>query len=107
MSDELDLATVESDRFEPLLNKKFSAVPWEGPVGQPSVELDLVRVVPARLHAQEGRRVPFSLFFNGPAGVHLGQGLYKVLHPQTGEMPLFLVPVASKEERIQLQAVMN
>ena len=107
MSDPIDLATVEAARFEPLLHENFSALPWDGPAQPTPLELELVRVLPAHLGGSEGQRIPFSLFFNGPSGVSLEQGTYTVTHSQTGEMHLFMVPVARKEGCIQLQAVLN
>lgn len=107
MPDPIDLATVEVSRFEGLLHEKFSALPLDGSPPPVPVELELVRAVPCQLGGIEGRRVPFSLFFNGPAGVPLGQGTYAVNHPQTGEWFVFMVPMAREEDRIQLQAVLN
>ena len=107
MPDLIDLATVEIDRFEPLLHETFSARAWEGPDRETLFELELVRAVPHPTSAREGWRTPFSLFFKGPAGVDLVQSTYAVTHPQTGEMLLFMVPVARKEGQIQLQAVLN
>lgn len=107
MPEDLDLSTVELAYFEPLLHHTFHARSWEGPPEQPPVELELVRTTAHPLAAQEGRRTPFSLFFNGPAGVPLAQGTHTVSHPTTGEMSLFLVPVARKEDRWQVQAVLN
>ncbi len=107
MSDPIDLATVEAARFEPLLHEKFSALPWDGPAQPTPLALELARVLPSHLGGSEGQRVPFSLFFDGPSGVSLAQGTYTLTHPQTGEMHLFMVPVARKEGRIQMQAVLS
>ncbi len=62
MSIQLDLATAEMSRFEPLLNEKFFARPWEGAIDLASVELELVRAIDYPFMGQEGRRTPFSLF---------------------------------------------
>lgn len=103
----LDLATVEAARFAPLLHETFSAVPGEKEPGQVPFELELTRALNQPLGGREDGRTPFSLFFDGPAGLALEQGLYTVEHPQLGEFLLFLVPVARKNARVQLQAVFN
>lgn len=43
-------------------------------------------------------RMPYSMFFRGPAGARLRQGPYWVSHPEFGRMCLFLVP-RSQEPR--------
>ena len=107
MSNALDLATVEMTRFEPLMNEIFLVRAWEGSAEDSPFELELVRILAHPTARQEGKRLPFSRFFNGPAGVALQQGTYDLDHSQTGKVPLFLVPVGRKEDRTQLQAVIN
>lgn len=43
-------------------------------------------------------RMPYSMYFRGPAGASLSQGLYWISHPRFGRMCLFLVP-RSREPR--------
>ena len=107
MPESLDLAAIKIDRFEPLVSEVFLARPLEVLTSQSSFELELVRIISQPLGSQEGRRTPFSLFFDGPVGAVVEQGLYNVRHPQTGDMLLFLVPVAQENDRLQLQAVFN
>lgn len=104
---EVDLSAVEFTFFEPLLHETFQATPWDGPPEQLPVALELVRAVAEPMAAREGRRAPFSLFFNGPAGTPLKQGTHFMTHPHTGEISLFLVPIARKDDRWQVQAVFN
>ncbi len=107
MSEPLDLATVGMAFFEPLLHEKFSAQPWDAPGERPVVELELVRMTEHPLAGEPGRRTPFSLTFDGPEGVALWQSTYELTHPKTGVIALFLVPFGRKNDRTQLQAVVN
>ncbi|RYY32842.1 MAG: hypothetical protein EOP59_18520 [Sphingomonadales bacterium] len=43
-------------------------------------------------------RMPYSMFFRGPAGDRLPQGIYTVVHPGFGPLCLYLVP-RSREPR--------
>ena len=43
-------------------------------------------------------RMPYSMFFRGPAGDRLPQGIYTVVHPGFGRLWLYLVP-RSREPR--------
>ena len=70
-------------------------------VGGP-VALCLVDVVAAPV---TGGIQQFSLFFHGPAGPILPQGMYSFDHDALGPLVLFIVPViGSNTERIVYQA---
>ena len=43
-------------------------------------------------------RMPYSMFFRGPAGGRLPHGIYTLLHPGFGPLCLYLVP-RSREPR--------
>lgn len=43
-------------------------------------------------------RMPYSMFFRGPASDRLPQGIYTVFHPAFGRLCLYLVP-RSREPR--------
>ena len=42
----------------------------------------------------------FSLFFQGPGDVMLQQGTYRFVHPEMGELTLFIVPVGRDEQKL-------
>lgn len=107
MPEEVDLSTVELAFFEPLLHETFQATPWDALPEQLPIALELVGAAAQPGAAQEGRRTPFSLFFRGPPGTPLQQGTHFMTHPHTGEMSLFLVPIARRDDRWRVQAVFN
>lgn len=47
--------------------------------------------------APEGGRQPFSLLFRAAAGQPFEQGVYRLEHPQLGDLDLFLVPVDQRD----------
>lgn len=52
-------------------------------------------------------RSPFSLLFHNPSQVLFPQGIYRMSHPDTGDVEIFLVPVARREQGFVYQAVFN
>ena len=49
----------------------------------------------------------FSLFFLGPPGAPLRQGLYQLTHEQLGALEIFLVPIGQDPAGVQYEAVFN
>ncbi|MEZ5940534.1 MAG: hypothetical protein R3C18_04015 [Planctomycetaceae bacterium] len=49
----------------------------------------------------------YSLLFLGPENVELRQEVYHLNHPTLGELALFLVPVNSRQGRIEMEAIIN
>jgi len=62
-------------------------------------EVSELKVVP--------RQQIFSIIFRGPASRLLPQRIYRLKQDTLGEMDLFLVPVARKEESILYEVVFN
>lgn len=93
----LDQLTAES--FQPYLNQTFR-------VDLPSpIQLDLVLTECTAVgHAGRGRQ-QFQLIFVGPLQPQLPQRIYRLLHPQMGELDIFLVPVGPNETGMRYQAV--
>ena len=53
------------------------------------------------------RRQPFSLVFTGPQQPLLPQAIYRLEHPEMGELDIFLVPIGSDPEGTRYEAVFN
>ncbi len=95
MSEEL-----KKSSFDPYLNNKFEIfTDYEG-----IVEAELVEVSE---HNKENLEC-FSLLFKGPKEKFFDQKLYKVTHPEMGEINLFLVPVVhEKQDAYYYESVFN
>lgn len=107
MSVLLDLATVEASFFESLLHEKFTTQLWNEQREPVALDFELIRVVPYHQPGQPGRRTPFSLFFQGAPGAGLEQNVYPLFHARTGELELFLVPVAQHGDQLEFEAALN
>lgn len=60
-----------------------------------------------RLVSPSPRDQPFTLTLLAPAGTGGPQGTYTLLHPELGPLPMFLVPIATKDGRTSFEAVFN
>lgn len=70
------------------------------------VECELVEAT--LLNTPSPRAVPpFRAVLRAPSGARIAQGLYRVRHPTLGELDLFLVPVAQRDGRLDLELVFN
>lgn len=47
----------------------------------------------------------FSIVFQGPAGLYIPQGTYRLEHEKMGHLDLFLVPIQPIEEGSRFEAV--
>ena len=72
------------------------------------VELKLTAVTPraSEAHEQAGME-RFSVVFAGPADVFLPQQIYRMTHPEMGELDIFLVPIGREADRFDYEAVYN
>ena len=92
------------ESFSEHLNTKFSA---KVDSAEP-VELELVDVVVRKSAPDEQAGMErFSLFFYGPASVFLPQQTYELVHPELGELQIFLVPLGQDTRGITYEAVFN
>ena len=117
MGDAPEMPKLTLDDFSPHLNEKFTvggsggnssltlvsadavkvsdpAVLWAPLKGQKLIPLpdDLARVVasaPSKI--RDGGA--FSLYFSGPRGDPLPQGIYAISHPTLGKVDIFLSPI--------------
>ena len=93
-----------AENFSQHLNTKFK-VKVES--GEP-VELELVEVEVRKSQSDEEASMErFSTFFHGPANSFLPQHTDDLVHPEMGEMQIFLVPLGQDHKGITYEAVFN
>ena len=93
-----------AENFSQHLNTKFT-VKVEG--AEP-IELELVEIEIRKTQPDEEVGMErFSTFFSGPANFFLPQRTYDLVHPELGEMQLFLVPLGQDQRGIIYEAVFN
>lgn len=96
MLDPPDLAWLTANHFEPVKGQAFEARP--AAAGE---RFTVVLVGIRRRSGQPGFREPFSLEFLGPRASRQppadGQGVYRLSHPQLGDVDVFLVPVGASD----------
>lgn len=87
--------------FSSQLNQTFSLA-----VGTASMSLTLIEIQPLQNQIFPGqRRDPFCLIFQGASPITLPQQLYKISHPDIGEIEMFLVPIGVNPGGTLYQAV--
>jgi len=98
----VDLDSLTRETFEPLVDSTFAV----GDPGSAVLGLRLAATGPAG-SGLPGRRAPFSLTFQGPLQPILPQGIHRLLHPELGELALFLVPVGPRGQAMQYEAIFS
>jgi hypothetical protein len=86
--------------FEAALGSTFQVVDEDSRV---MVSLSLVHVV--RRPEQPGRRQPFSLYWSGEATTVLRPLIHHLVHPELGDMEIFLGPIATDGPGVTYEAV--
>lgn len=97
----LELDKVKCEEFAACLNQDFEIVFTDGTL---PVKLSEARPLGVR---PESVREPFSLTFVAGRPLRLPQGIYKMRHPQLGEMEIFLVQLAADQTSGTFEAVFN
>jgi uncharacterized protein DUF6916 len=97
----VELDKVRCEQFAACLNEDFEIVFSDGTL---AVKLSEARPQGTR---PESVREPFALTFIAPRPLRLPQGIYKMRHPQLGEMEIFLVQVAVDQSSSTFEAVFN
>jgi hypothetical protein len=97
----LPLDKVTCDQFAACLNQDFEIVFTDGTL---PVKLSEARPLGTR---PESIREPFALTFVLSRPLRLPQNIYKMRHPQLGEMEIFLVPIAADQTSSTFEAVFN
>lgn len=93
-----DLSLITPDHFESLLGQELPLAGTDHALQVHSVE---------RLRSPSPRPAPFSVVLLAPAGMSGAQGMYTLVHPVLGELPLFLVPIEPESGRSRLELVFN
>ena len=88
--------------FSACLNETFVAELNEG-----SINFQLVETRPLQPASPEVLREPFSLLFLNTAPVLFPQQIYRMRHPQLGELGVLLVPIAQSRDGFIYEAVFN
>ena len=96
-----DLGSLTSADFRPAIGSVFD-VHYGGAEPLP---IRLIEVV--SFGERPGYRQPFALRFEGPGSPVLAQVTHHIVHPDLGELELFLGPVQSASEGVTYEAVFN
>lgn len=91
------------DGFARHVNSAFRVYADESTV----VDLTLTEVTPVKSGGSRGPTESFSLFFHGPAGKPIGQGMYRFEHSGIGAFDLFIVPIGQDRDTRTYEAVFN
>jgi hypothetical protein len=94
-----DLASLSARDFEAVLGSDFEVA--DGGAG--TIRLRLSEVV--LLKGPPGHRRPFLVHLQGPSSPVLAQVVHHVVHPEMGQLDLFLGPVLSQGEGTTYEAV--
>ena len=97
----LELDKLRCEQFAACLNQDFEIIFTDGVLHGKLTEARALGVRP------ESIREPFSLTFVVGRPVRFPQRVYKMRHPQLGEMEIFLVQVAGDQASSTLEAVFN
>jgi hypothetical protein len=97
----LELDKVTCEEFTACLDQDFEIV---FPDGTLPVKLSEARPLGAR---PGSIREPFALTFVAGRPLRLPQGIYKLRHPNLGEMEIFLVQIAVDQTSSAFEAVFN
>ena len=93
-----DLAQLKPEHFDNLVGTKISIL---------DSELAFTLKAVDRLKSPSPREEPFVLTLTAPPAAQGAQGIYRIDHPQLGELAVFLVPIAPTGELPQFEAVFN
>jgi hypothetical protein len=92
------------------LSAKFAQTRFEAAQGSDFLfHADRELRLTLRLYEVSARPAPagyeqFSALFRGPGTPMLAQGTYRVVHPEFGELPLFIVPIAREADGVVYEA---
>ena len=95
---------LELAHFEGLLGTAFP-VRVEG--APEDLALELVEIRKLQENAGTSRKPPFALEFRGPMEPVLNQGMFPVVHPELGDLAIFMVPVGPDDQGMRYEAVFN
>lgn len=93
-----DLTLIVPEDFERVLGQSLPLL---------GSEASLTVVAVERLHSPSPRAQPFSVLFTADGANAWAQGQYALVHPQLGELTLFLVPIEPRAGQARLEAIFN
>jgi hypothetical protein len=71
------------------------------------LQAEVISVFDGMIYA-ESIRTPFSIIFRtDQKNQYFEQGTYPIIHPEKGEIPVFLVPIGPDEFGMRYEAVFN
>ena len=103
-SEPIDLATLESTVFKPLLNSEFTLKGEEETF--PATLMEISEIPDNRPEDDRLRKKPFTLVFLCETAV-LTQGIYALEHPELAPCNLFLSPFEGGEVWCKMEALFN
>ncbi|HWY25427.1 MAG TPA: hypothetical protein VNX47_10940 [Nevskia sp.] len=104
MSEPIDLAALDAERFRPLVGQPFAIVLPEGT----KLPLSLLEVAQDEPNPAVGRRAAFSLMFRCaalPPDQYIRQGCYRIENAALGAMEILVTPVTPDAAGMRYQAV--
>jgi hypothetical protein len=93
-----DLKDLTPEHFQPLVGREIAIDATDQSLTVDAVDL---------LKSPSPRGQPFSVTLRAPAGKTGPQGIYNLVHPELGVLPLFLVPLEIKNGSTRFEAVFN
>jgi hypothetical protein len=98
-----EMKDLRLEHFTPCLKDTFRLD--AGDAGSLDLRLTEAQELPSAKRAEEGERRGFTITFQGPKQVRLGQGIYPLEHPDVGRQEIFLVPIAEDADGRYYEAV--
>jgi hypothetical protein len=93
-----DLKDLTAEHFQPLVGSDIVIDSTDQTLTIEAVDL---------IKSPSPRGQPFSITLRAPAGKSGPQGIYHLVHPDLGVLPVFLVPLEPKNGSIRFEAVFN
>lgn len=98
-----DLSTLAAADFVPLLNQALTIL-FEPGV---SIQGTLIEVQESENYSPAPRKPFFIVLRTEQKDRYYPQGIYTVIHPEKGEIPLFLVPLGPDSQGMRYEAVFS
>jgi hypothetical protein len=93
-----DLKDLTAEHFQPLVGSGIAI---------DSTDQSLIVEAVDLIKSPSPRGQPFSVTLRAPAGMSGPQGIYNLVHPDLGVLPVFLVPIETKNGSLRFEAVFN
>ena len=93
-----DLKDLTAEHFQPLVGTEIAIDSTDQTLTVEAVNL---------IKSPSPRGQPFSITLHAPTGKSGPQGIYNLVHPDLGVLPMFLVPLELKNGSLRFEAVFN